>query len=56
MIIQLNTHWRNGKLVCVCTKDGKCRKDHGCELLEFTLEPYNKKDILECFKNDERKK
>ena len=50
MKIELYTLWREKDLVCVCTKDGKCRKERNCELLEFNLNKYD--GIEECMKHD----
>jgi len=52
MKIKLLTQWINKELVCCCPLKNKCRKDHNCEELEFTLDQF--KGIKECFKNDER--
>ena len=45
-----NTNWKDGELVCACTQDGKCNKNHGYEELEFILNSYT--DINECMKHD----
>jgi hypothetical protein len=55
--IKLLTQWRDKEIVCCCPLINRCRKDHNCEELMFTLDPpFNKQDILECFKNDEKKR
>lgn len=44
----LLTKWIDKELVCCCPVKNKCMKDHNCEELEFTLDPYA--DIQECMK------
>lgn len=45
---KLMTHWRNQELVCCCPVKNQCSKDHGCEELEFILNPYD--GIGECMR------
>jgi len=48
--IKLYTQWKNGEVVCTCPITNKCKKEHGCELLDFTLDSYA--DMRECMKHD----
>ena len=44
-----NTKWKNDELVCVCTQQGKCNKNHGCEELDFILD--NSINVNDCMKH-----
>ena len=48
MKVTLFTKWINKELVCCCPVCNKCLKEHGCEELEFFINPYG--DINECMK------
>jgi len=50
MKIKLYTQWKDGEIVCTCPECNKCNKNHGCELLDFTLDPYA--DMRECMGHD----
>lgn len=54
MQFKLLTKWHEKELVCCCTIKNKCSKEHGCEELEFTLDPYQ--DIQSCMKHDSYKR
>lgn len=54
MKFKLLTQWKGKELVCCCPVKNKCMKNHGCEELEFTLDPYE--DIKQCMKHDSYKK
>ncbi|MGE5627815.1 MAG: hypothetical protein ACM3X7_06825 [Solirubrobacterales bacterium] len=43
---KLMTKWREKELVCCCPIKNQCSKNHGCEELEFNLDPYA--DVSEC--------
>jgi hypothetical protein len=42
------TEWSEKELVCCCLVKNKCDKNHNCEELEFTLNPYE--GVVECMK------
>jgi hypothetical protein len=46
MKVTLLTKWKDKELVCCCPLINRCNKEHGCEELEFVLNPYS--DINEC--------
>jgi len=46
MKVKLLTKWLDKELVCCCPIINKCNKNHGCEELDFILNPYD--DIEEC--------
>jgi hypothetical protein len=46
--VTLLTYWRNKELECCCPVKNRCKKDKGCEELDFTLDPYE--GIKECMK------
>lgn len=50
MIIPLLTYWNEKELVCCCPKANRCRKERGCEELDFTLNPYS--GLNECMKHN----
>lgn len=52
--IKLLTQWKGKQLLCCCPIENKCSKDHGCEELVFTLDPYE--DIEKCMKHSSYKK
>jgi hypothetical protein len=49
MKVKLFTKWKDGEIVCTCPLINKCNKDHGCEELDFILDPYA--GIKECMKH-----
>ena len=38
MKIAFYTLWKNGVIICSCIPCNKCRKERGCELLDFILD------------------
>lgn len=50
MKVTLFTKWKDGELVCTCPLINKCNKNHGCEELDFTCNPYA--DSKDCMKHD----
>ena len=50
MKVTLLTMWKDKQLVCCCPLINKCNKNHGCEELDFTLDPYA--SVNECMKHD----
>jgi hypothetical protein len=50
MKITLYTQWKDKELVCCCPPINKCNKNHGCEELDFILDPYA--DSKQCMKHD----
>lgn len=52
MNIKLYTQWKDNQIVCTCPTC-KC-KNHNCELLDFTLNPYA--DIKSCMRSDSYKR
>jgi len=48
--LKLLTYWKDENLECCCPSHNRCNKNHGCEELEFTLDPYA--DSKECMKHD----
>lgn len=46
MKVTLLTKWMDEEIVCCCPVRNKCNKDHGCEELDFILNPYA--DIDKC--------
>lgn len=55
--LKLNVKFMNG--VVVCAKSPKecrsCNEISKCEKMELFYYPFSKKDIRECFKNNEKK-
>jgi hypothetical protein len=54
MKVKLLTKWKDKELVCCCPVINKCNKEHGCEELDFTLNPYD--GIKECMGHDAYKR
>ena len=48
MKFKLLTKWKDKELICCCPSSNKCSKDHGCEELDFILNPYD--GIEECMR------
>jgi len=44
--IKLLTYWKDKNLECCCPSHRGCNKNHGCEELDFILDPYA--DMQEC--------
>lgn len=42
------TYWRDKEVVCCCPIKNQCNKNHNCEKLEFTLDPYE--GVENCMK------
>lgn len=53
--IKLNIKFNQGIVICA-RSPSECKncKEH-CELMELSYNPFSNKDIMECFKNSERK-
>ena len=54
MKVQLYSYFKDNEIECCCPPKNKCSKDKGCELLDFTLDPYA--DIKECMKHSSYKR
>lgn len=52
--ITLLTFWKDKELECCCPPKNRCSKDKGCELLEFTINPYT--GVKECMKHSSYKR
>lgn len=54
--IKLNMKFSKGIVVCAKSRElcGECNED--CEKMELFYYPFNKRDLKECFKNDQKRK
>jgi len=49
MKITLYTQWKDGEVVCTCPQINKCKKERGCELLDFVID--NSFSANDCMKH-----
>jgi len=54
--IKLNVRFKNGNVICAKSPDlcKGCKED--CEKMDLFYYPFNKRDLMECFKNNEKRK
>lgn len=54
--IKLNIKFNKDTVICAKSPElcGDCSED--CEKMEVFYYPFNKRDLEECFKNDEKRK
>jgi hypothetical protein len=54
--IKLNVRFRNGKVICAKSPD-QCKEcNEECEKMELFYYPFSSRDLMECFKNNEKRK
>ena len=53
--IKLNVRFRNGNVICAKSPDlcKECKEE--CEKMELFYYPFSSRDLMECFKNSEKK-
>lgn len=54
--IKLNVKFKGNEVLCAKSplQCKKCLDNNTCEKMEMYYYPYTNKEIIECFKNDER--
>ena len=54
--LKLNVKFINGQVVCA-KSPGECKEcKEECETMDLFYYPYKSRDIIECFKNNERRR
>lgn len=56
--LKLNIKFKKNKVVCARSSEEckSCKDIKQCEEIEVFYYPYSKKDIKECFKNNDKKR
>ncbi|ENZ33307.1 hypothetical protein HMPREF1084_01775 [Clostridium butyricum 60E.3] len=56
--LKLNMKFENGRVICARSPDmcNDCISKRNCETINVFYDQYNKKDILECFNNSEKRR
>lgn len=54
--IKLNVRFRNGNVICARSPNEckGCKED--CENMDLFYYPFSSRDLMECFKNNEKRK
>lgn len=54
--IKLNVRFRNEKVICAKSPDLCIGCKEECEKMELFYYPFSNRDLMECFKNNEKRK
>lgn len=56
--LKLNMKFENGKVICAKSPDicKECSSKINCETINIFYNQYNRKDIIECFNNSEKRR
>lgn len=56
--LKLNMKFENGRVICARSPDmcNECSSKRNCETINVFYNQYNRKDILECFNNSEKRR